>query len=558
MRIDETAFVVFDTETTGSGREDRLIEIGAVKLKGGQIVDRYSQLVNPERAIPGPITRLTGITTAMVYDQPTVDQVLPSFFEFCGDAVLVAHNLAFDWRVLGQECVRVGLELPEFPLLCTLRLSRRLLPTLPSKGLKALSVHFKVTLESHHRALADATATAEVLIHLLRLFQMTVQSDQTEALLQYQHRTYRKASGESRRISSLRKVASTLPLKPGVYFFKDGRGHVLYVGKARRLRHRVGSYFSAVPAQEVRLQRLVRAVRRIEWQETRSELEALLLESRLIKTLKPRFNRAQRRYRNYPFIRLDTTHPFPTVSVAAVIFNDGAEYFGPLSNRKQAEQVVELIHRLFQLRRCTPQEFAQGRGCLYYEMNQCLAPCLRSRAERYEEEVDAVRAFLTGQDAYVLNRVAQAMQEASREQAYEEARFFRDQLRGLERLFAQQKYLAHAVKQYHGVIIHRESSEEWVLIAVRYSRAVGFLRVLSCQVDEKGVVEWLREHFCASFDLPEWYTPEMVDEVRVLAHWLYGVREEVYQVYWNPTEDFNSFKEQVIRTLYCRMCAIQK
>ena len=136
MHVSDATFVVTDTETTGlKAEEHRVIEIGAVKVEDGDVVDRFQQLVNPQRSIPGRITKLTGITTGMVFEAPTMEEVMPAYLDFLGDGILTAHNLSFDKGFLEAECERLGRGPLSNETLCTVRLARRLLPGLDSKGL---------------------------------------------------------------------------------------------------------------------------------------------------------------------------------------------------------------------------------------------------------------------------------------------------------------------------------------------------------------------------------------------------------------------------------------
>src|SRR5690606_8054176 len=200
------------------------------------------------------------------------------------------------------------------------------------------------------------------------------------------------------------------------------RGDLLYIGKAKSLRDRVRSYFTGVEALPERTMKLVKTLRTVEWQETGSELGALLLESKLIKALKPRFNRAQRRYRNRPFLRLDTSHEAPRLTPTAYVQDDGAEYFGPLSGRRQAELLVDIINRVYQLRECDDETYRLGRKCLYAAFGRCTAPCIGGEARAaYDDEVARVRTFLLGQDRSVLAELEARMRTASAEMKYEEA-----------------------------------------------------------------------------------------------------------------------------------------
>lgn len=162
LGFDQT-FVVFDIETTGlSPKNDRLTEIGAVKISGGEIVDRYSTFVNPQKPIPLEVTELTQITDEMVKYAPLIGEVLPEFLSFCGDAVMVAHNASFDMSFIRENCIQQGIEYRPI-VLDTLMLSRQLLKELKRHRLNLVAKHFGINLEQHHRAVYDAEATAEIL-----------------------------------------------------------------------------------------------------------------------------------------------------------------------------------------------------------------------------------------------------------------------------------------------------------------------------------------------------------------------------------------------------------
>ena len=162
-------YVVFDIETTGlSMKNDKITEIGAVKISNGKIIDRYSQSINPEKKIPEKITELTGITDAMVEDEPLIDSVILDFKEFVGDSVLVAHNANFDIGFIRSEYEKKGYKI-ENPILDTLELTRSLFPELNRHRLNIIAKHLGVELLNHHRAVDDAEATAEIFLKCLEI-----------------------------------------------------------------------------------------------------------------------------------------------------------------------------------------------------------------------------------------------------------------------------------------------------------------------------------------------------------------------------------------------------
>ena len=167
--LDDTSFIVFDLETTGAKAPPcRIIEIGAYRVKNGSIADEFHALVNPEIEVPPFISALTGISNEMVRSAPPFAEVVPQFLEFIGDSVLVAHNAQFDMGFLNHEIGKVFEDYRMWcPSLCTVQLSRKLLPMVRNHKLKTLAEHFSVELVNHHRAGPDAKATAEIFVHLL-------------------------------------------------------------------------------------------------------------------------------------------------------------------------------------------------------------------------------------------------------------------------------------------------------------------------------------------------------------------------------------------------------
>lgn len=551
----DATFVVVDTETTGAKADtQRVIEIAAVKVRGGEVIGAFTQLINPERAVPHRITELTGISTAMVFDQPTAPRVLPRFLDFLGDGVFVAHNLHFDLGFLNAELRRLRLpDLPN-PTLCTLRLARRLLPGLRSKGLSSLADFYGIRNPARHRAYGDAHATAQVLLHFFQILETAHDVETLEDLLRFQHLKYSDVLKPPKHVERIRReILPGLPGRPGVYFMKDRRGAILYIGKAKSLRDRVRSYFTGLEGQPQRTRQLVETLRDVEWTETGSELGALLLESRLIKAHQPRFNRAQRRYRNRPFLRLGTTHEAPALSWSSYVQDDGAEYFGPLGGRRQAELIVEVVNRLFQLRECDDETYRLGRRCLYAAFGRCTAPCeggdLR---DAYPAEVQRVRDFLTGRDRSVLASVEEEMKAAAGRLAFEEAAEYRDWLRRLERMLGKQQQIAAPVLDHHAVIVQPgvelDTAQAYL---VRFGRLAEVVPLTQPPTDAD--VERLRErlahHFDPTAERPARYLRQEVDEVRLLAHWLYTHRTRTHSIRWSPEQPIDDLLAAVLDQL---------
>src|SRR3954451_21749828 len=285
--LDEAEFVVFDLETTGlSPARDRICELGAVRVRGLELVDSFDSLVNPGVALPEPVARLTGLRQADLRAAPPAAAVVRRFLAFAGDALLVAHNAGFDQRFLEQQLVTLdGRRLSEPPL-CTAALARRLLEgRLRRVGLASLANFFVVPTAPCHRALPDAEATAQVLVRLIGLSQ--------ELGAQRLSELRALAAPRKRRVYDKRALAKGAPARPGVYLFHDRHGQVLYVGRSRDLRARLRSYFRS-ERQRPSVEAALLALDRIEWRVLGSELEAALEELRLIRELEPPANSRSR------------------------------------------------------------------------------------------------------------------------------------------------------------------------------------------------------------------------------------------------------------------------
>ena len=286
--LEEAEFVVFDLETTGlSPARDRICELGAVRVRGLEVVDSFQSLVNPGVPLPEPIARLTGLREQELRRAPPVAAVVRRFLDFAEDGLLVAHNARFDQRFLERQLQLLhGRRLSEPPL-CTAALARRLLEgRLRRVGLASLAHFFGVGTQPCHRALPDAEATAEVLVCLIGLAQELGARRLSEL------RTL--AAPRKRRVYDKRSHARGAPASPGVYLFHDRHGQVLYVGRARDLRARLRSYFRS-ERQRPSVEAALLALERIEWRVLGSELEAALEELRLIRELNPPANSRSRR-----------------------------------------------------------------------------------------------------------------------------------------------------------------------------------------------------------------------------------------------------------------------
>lgn len=278
----DTTFVVVDLETTGGSAEnDAITEIGAVKVRGGEVLGELATLVDPQRSLPPQIVRLTGITSAMLVDAPPIAQVLPAFLEFARGAVLVAHNAGFDIGFLKAAARQCGIDWPQPAVLCTVRLARRVLSRdeAPRVSLGALAQLLGASTTPNHRALDDARATVDVLHALIsRVGNQGVGT--MDELRRYRTQVPSALRGK-------RRLADAMPYAPGVYLFRGPSGEVLYVGTAVNLRRRVQQYFTGADPRG-RMREMVTIATAVDHVICAHPLEAAVRELRLLGAHAPR------------------------------------------------------------------------------------------------------------------------------------------------------------------------------------------------------------------------------------------------------------------------------
>jgi DNA polymerase III subunit epsilon len=513
----DVEFVVLDLETTGgSPTSDRVTEVGAVKVRGGEVLGSFHTLVDPEIPIPPIITALTGISDRMVADAEPIQVVLPCLLEFLGDAVLVAHNAPFDRRFLQANLERHGYPRLANRTVCTARLARKLLPRdeVPDVRLATLAALLGASVTPCHRALTDARATVDVLHALLeRAGSYGVLA--LEDLLEFP---------TARAGASFKKVhlADRLPRCPGVYLFRDAAGRVLYVGKAKDLRARVRSYFSGDGRAKVA--DLLRELAAVDHLPCASELEAGVREVRLIQQHRPRYNRRGRNPERYAYLKV-TRERFPRLSVVRKVLPDGARYLGPFRSSGQAELVKAAIEDALPLRRCTARIGARGGGspCALLELRRCLGPCTGAVApEVYATLVGRLEAALDGDPEALLAPLRQHMAGYAAQQRYEQAAAARDRLEALTRALAEARRTG-ALAGAGEIVLARPHPGGREVTVVRHGQLVSVTIVPADNAIQPATD--VPEHDLQPITGPP--PRHLVDEVRLVARWLDQVAGEV-------------------------------
>jgi DNA polymerase-3 subunit epsilon len=470
-----TTFVVVDLETTGgSPHADSITEIGAVKIKGGEIVGEFQTLVNPGGPIPAFITVLTGITDAMVIEAPKIGEALFSFLEFVGskdEIVLIAHNSPFDVGFLKAAAKKLSTPWPNWPVLDTARIARHVLSRdeVPNVKLATLANFFSAPAQPSHRALADARATVDVFHGLLeRLGSLDVQT--LEDLKSFTN----KITDSQRR---KKHFADGLPSTPGVYIFRDNKGDPLYIGTTRNLRSRVRSYFTAAEGRKRVLEMIVLADR-VDVIQTPTIIEAEIRELRLISEKQPRFNRRSRFQEKAVWVHL-TEEMFPRLTSLRghQSLRDDSTWCGPFNGRDAATLAIEAVYESIPLRQCTPRithrSMKHASPCALYDMGRCGGACVgRESLDSYSNH-EALVAIAFHDDArHVISKSLKRMRALALDERFEEAAALRNRLSAFVS-GASRGVRIRSLTRVEEIITMRQSEKTVEFAIIRFGRLAG-------------------------------------------------------------------------------------
>lgn len=360
--------IFLDLETTGANASfDRITEIGVVEVSAAGEVTEWSTLVNPEMRIPPMIERLTGINNDMVAQAPTFAALADSLFERLQGKLLIAHNARFDYGFLRNSFKRLGTRY-QTPVLCTVKLSRRMFPQHHRHNLDTLISRHGISVSERHRALADARA--------IHQFVGLCAAEAPERLRQIVDELLKAPAMP---LGVAEDVIDAIPEAPGVYLFYGEGSVMLYVGKSVGLRSRVMSHFSGDHRAHKDM-RISQQITRVDWIETAGELGALLLEARLIKQLQPVHNRRLRDNRELCAFALQENAEgllVPQVQYAHDLdLRNTANIYGRFKSRREGLKVLESFADSFQLcRRALGIEPARSGPCFAYQLKRCRGLC---------------------------------------------------------------------------------------------------------------------------------------------------------------------------------------
>ncbi len=361
--------VYVDIETSGgSVGSSRITEIAAVRIENGQETGAFHSLINPGHALPYFITKITGLTDSDLADAPYFDEIAYELYQILDGAIFIAHNVRFDYSFIKHELKNAGFSYNP-KLLCTVRLSRALYPEHNGHSLEKIIARHNIQVAGRHRAMDDTRA-------MMNFVSLAYTQKGRELFLGAVNQQFKNRSLPPKlEVSAVNNIKN----KPGVYVFEDEGGRPIYVGKSKQVRNRVRSHFSN-DIRDSKEMRISQAVRNIKTIETKNELEALLLESRLVKELLPIQNRQLRRSSaNYLIMKSTNSNGYDELSIVQKDISevgDMSDVYGLFTSKSRAKNILQTWQKTFDLcPKLTGTEKTQ-KNCFLYQLGKCRGACL--------------------------------------------------------------------------------------------------------------------------------------------------------------------------------------
>ena len=338
-----------------------------------------------------------------------------------------------------------------------------------------------------------------------------------------------------------------LPAKPGVYLMHDERDEIIYVGKAVSLKNRVRQYFQSSRNKGAKIEQMVTHIARFEYIITDSELEALVLESNLIKEHRPKYNTMLKDDKSYPFIKVTVQEAYPRVLFARRMKKDKNRYFGPYTSAGAVKDVIELVRKLYQVRSCSrtlPRDCGKDRPCLYYHMKQCTGPCTGNVSqEAYRENIRKVLKFLNGDFQETIDALTAKMEKASEEMRFEDAAESRDLVQSIRKIGERQKITAYGEEDRDIIAVAMDESldlrEQDAVVQVffmRSGRLIGrdhfYLRVARGDTKSQVLSSFLKQFYAGTPFIPkEIVLQTEVEDREVIEEWLSSRRKQRVHIF---------------------------
>jgi excinuclease ABC subunit C len=330
----------------------------------------------------------------------------------------------------------------------------------------------------------------------------------------------------------IQTILKNLPFKPGVYLMKDMKGTIIYVGKAKRLRNRVRSYFNSSAEGNPKTIRLRENIVDIEYIVEQNEVKALILEETLIKRHQPQYNIMLKDDKRYPYIKINWQDPFPKIDVTRHIVKDGSRYFGPYVAMWAVQNTLQILRKAFPYLTCDRViTGTDERACLFYDIKLCNAPCIGAvNKEQYRAMIEELMAVLNGRSEEVVTRLTKEMGEAAENLDFEKAASLRDQLKAIEYITQRHKAVGNNMTDHDVIALARDKGDAIVqILFIRNGKLIGsdshLLDGAEFETDEEVLESFIKRFYDEAPEIPhDLILPQEVEEARIIEQWLKNKR----------------------------------
>lgn len=339
----------------------------------------------------------------------------------------------------------------------------------------------------------------------------------------------------------IKEKLKLLPSAPGIYVMKDSSGNIIYIGKSKNLKNRVNQYFIKNSSRTPKVEKLVKNIRDFDFFITDTELEALLLECKLIKELKPPYNRQMKNYEGYPYIRITVSETFPKIDIVNYIEEENDIYFGPFNSLGKVEKSVEFIKQMYPIRKCSI--FPRGKNaCLEFHLGSCIAPCINSDvASMYNYFIEEINDFFLHDKSQLILRVENMMKAASANLNFEKAVFYRDGLEALNYLRSAGKTIKASSKRSNIISIEKMNNEEFKYLII-CGRDIIFSQIVKKDYLQKSIEENL-SNLCLGNE-KETNSKQEIDFYSIIHSYLRRNKSKIYSTKI-PKKINNKFYEKL-------------
>lgn len=526
-RLSEIHFTVIHVQTISATKTSReVVAVGCARIRNFQVTESMQVLLNPGVPLPEEFTRRTGIYQRVLDDKLSLDEALPELAAFVGRDVIV-------WAPSSQKSTPVHrhfrLTQARDRQFYLQTLAEKALPELPRHNLANLAAHFNLTPVAGFSAEETAQLTAQLWIHLLTQLAETVQIQDLNALLNFCPATNARTFRTRKDLAFDREKLKLYPTQPGVYFMKNRLGEILYIGKAKNLRNRLRSYFQKQSRLPTKIAAMMKQVAMIDVTVVGSELEALLLESRLIKEHMPFFNKKIKDFKRMVFLKVSMNQTFPRISDASETDDPNAAYFGPFAGKSILRYKMDILNRVFKLRDCSEKKFAEHRKspCMQYQLGFCSGPCAGLiNQEAYQDGVLDFLRYLEQKPAHAVEHLMAKRDAYIEELKFEKAAALQQQWDLMERLQLQNYELRQALQEHHCLLILPDiQPESRRILTVIYGQPIRW-ECVSLNLTENQRLEELITHALNAMAAPPMIdnganiAKILYEEARLISQWL--------------------------------------